>query len=357
MDNELDWKCKRCASLPVISNEEGTVMFHCDVDLLQNKLYNTLSKMGLEPIKDGETLIIETKNFRQFLEIFSTQPYSDIEQEGIHVLFLKKGEALKFAALSNTKTLKKWLFLLNNSDFINIFENKSLTTYFQPILELNNMQIKAYECLTRGVKADGSLMPPNLLFKLAIENDLLFFLDRLCRENAIKTAAVKNINCDLFINFVPTSIYVPQTCLQTTLYWAQQFDFNPSSIVFEVVEAYKVEDLKHLKSILDFYREKGFKTALDDLGSGSANLSTLVQLGTDIIKIDIEIIRNIHNDSLKQSIFEALVNIAQKNNIVVLAEGVETYEELEYVKGHGAKLAQGFLFSKPLPEPIREIKI
>ncbi|AWB10117.1 EAL domain-containing protein [Thermodesulfobium acidiphilum] len=98
--------------------------------------------------------------------VFSTQPYSEIEQEGIHVLFLKKDETLKFSALSNTKTLKKWLFLLNNVDFINIFENKSLTTYFQPILELNNMQIKAYECLTRGVKADGNLMAPNLLLNL-----------------------------------------------------------------------------------------------------------------------------------------------------------------------------------------------
>lgn len=131
-------------------------------------------------------------------------------------------------------------------------------------------------------------------------------------------------------------------------------DYEPSSIVFEVVESYKVDDLKHLRSILDFYREKGFKTALDDVGNGYMNLSTIIQLGADIIKIDLEIIRNIHQDSLKQSIFDALVNIAQKNNIVVLAEGVETYEELEYVKTHGAELAQGYLISKPLPEPIRD---
>ena len=112
----------------------------------------------------------------------------------------------------------------------------------------------------------------------------------------------------------------------------------------------------HLRRILDFYREKGFRTALDDIGSDHTNLTTLAILGADVIKIDMEIIRGIDRDSVKQSIFGALVAIAHENGIKVLAEGVETREELAYVKQHGAELSQGYLFAKPSAEPVRQVE-
>ncbi|MDK9717618.1 MAG: EAL domain-containing protein, partial [Trichlorobacter sp.] len=117
-----------------------------------------------------------------------------------------------------------------------------------------------------------------------------------------------------------------------------------------------VEDLPHLRRILDFYREKGFRTALDDIGSGHTNLATLAALGADVIKVDMEIIRDVDHDPVKQSIFGALVGIAHENGIKVLAEGVETCEELAYVKQHGAQLAQGYLFAKPAAEPVRRVE-
>jgi len=305
--------CKRCGTVPAISQASGEALFSCAVDLLQDKLISMLEAEGFTPRPEGEVVKVAVDSFQGLIATLSRRSdIAEVEADGLNVLFLEEGEQLDFAAFARTKTLKKWLFLLNNRDFIDIFENNSLTTHFQPIVALPNLEIVAYECLSRGVKSDGSLMPPHLLFKLAMENDLLFFLDRLCRENALKSAAVKKITTDIFINFVPTAIYVPETCLQSTMHWARQLEYDPSRIVFEVVETHQVEDLQHLRRILDFYREKGFRTALDDIGSGHTNLATLAALSADLIKVDMEIIRGIDKDPVKQSIFGALSQIARE---------------------------------------------
>ncbi|MDK9718286.1 MAG: EAL domain-containing protein, partial [Trichlorobacter sp.] len=224
--------CKRCGTVPTISQAPGEALFSCAVELLQDKLISILQEEGFVPRVEGEVVKLAVDSFQGLVACLSRRTdIADVEADGLNLLFLGQGEQLDFAAFSRTKNLKKWFFLLNNRDFIDIFENNSLTTWFQPIVSLPDMEIVAYECLSRGVKSDGSLMPPSLLFKLAVENDLLFFLDRLCRENALKTAAVKKIAADIFINFIPTSIYVPETCLQSTMHWANQLEYDANRIV------------------------------------------------------------------------------------------------------------------------------
>jgi EAL domain-containing protein (putative c-di-GMP-specific phosphodiesterase class I) len=73
-------------------------------------------------------------------------------------------------------------------------------------------------------------------------NDMNFTLDRMCRETALKTTAVKKIDTKVFINFILTSIYDPEFCLASTVKWAKQLEFDPKNIVFEVVETQKVKD-------------------------------------------------------------------------------------------------------------------
>lgn len=349
--------CKKCGTLPTISQAAGEAFFNCSVEPLQVKLLAILQQEGYTARPEGDVIRVMVDSFMQLVACLGRRnDLAEVEREGISLLFLEQGTQLDFSAFSRTKSLKKWFFLLNNREFLDIFENNSLTTWFQPIVALPTHDIVAYECLSRGVKADGSLMPPEILFKLAEENDLLFYLDRLCRENALKTAAVKKISVDIFINFVPTAIYVPETCLQSTLQWAQQLEYDPGRVVFEVVETHQVSDLQHLRTILDYYRSKGFRTALDDIGSGHTNLITLAALGADVIKVDQGIISGIDKDPVKQSIFGALAGIARQNGIKVLAEGVETCDELAYVTRQGADLAQGFLFARPSPEPVRRVE-
>ncbi len=161
-----------------------------------------------------------------------------------------------------------------------------------------------------------------------------------------------HIKIRLIKNFLPSVIYDPNVCLRTTTALIHKYNLNPKNIVFEVVESEEISDTDHLLNILDFYRERGFNIALDDMGSGYSSLNRLIRLNPDYIKIDMEIIRDIHKVELKQAIFKSLVSISKNANISILAEGVETRKELEYVVVNGANLVQGYYFGKPSEEPL-----
>lgn len=349
----MECKCKQSIELEL---GKGIFIFSFSNEYVKGRVGDILSEIDINPLSDGDTLKCEVESAKSALTyILKSNTLTQVEIDDINLLFLKDGESFNFSSLSKTKPLKYWLNLIDSEDLIDVINSKSLTVYFQPILDLRDNTIFAYECLSRGVGKDGELIPPNILFSKAKKSDMLFNLDRLAREVSLKTSAVKNITANIFINFIPTSIYNPENCLQDTLKWARQLEFDFSKIIFEVVETEQVKDFNHLKSILEYYKAQGFRTALDDVGSGYSNLSALINLKPDFIKIDREVIQDIHKVELKQSIFKALVDIAKSNDILVLAEGVETREEFEFVKAKGVDLAQGYYFAKPSIEPVRKL--
>lgn len=251
--------------------------------------------------------------------------------------------------------MEKYKNLISAQELSSLLSKGGLTAHFQPILDVKTNTIYGYETLARGVNEDGTLVYPDKLFTWAKDGDMLFYLDRACRESSLKTAAIKNIRAKVFINFIPTAIYDPNHCLQSTVKWANSLEFDPKNVIFEVVESENIEDIEHLKNILNFYKSKGFMVALDDVGSGYSSLNMIVQLLPDIVKVDREIVKDIDKNRANQSVFTAIVNIAKENNITVLAEGIETKEEYLYLKDNGASLVQGYYFAKPSSEPIRKI--
>ena len=297
---------------------------------------------------------LEVGDFQSFIyELSLIRSLSLEESCSINILPLYPHETLNFTTFSNTKPLSKWISLLKSSELLYILRNNRLITYFQPIIDIKNNSIYGYELLSRGLKADGTMMPPMEMFNLAAESGLTLNLDQQARETAIINAAKENITQKLFINFLPNIIYDPNICFKTTIDLIHKYNFQPYNIIFEVVESEEIKDMNHLISILDFYREKGFRIALDDLGSGYSSLNNLSKLYPDYIKIDMQIIRGIHKDTLKQAIFEALVAMAKKSHIYILAEGVETKDELDFVVSKGVDLVQGYYFCKPSEKPLR----
>jgi hypothetical protein len=122
--------------------------------------------------------------------------------------------------------------------------------------------------------------------------------------------------------------------------------------VFEVVESDSPQNLDHLKAVLKYYRDAGFSIALDDIGSGYSSLNLLHQLRPDLIKLDMELTRNVHLDHYKASITEKVLEIAQKLGILTVAEGIECIEELNWLQERGATFAQGYLIAKPSATPV-----
>lgn len=349
--------CLKCQTLPHIPKSEGNVIISCAVSELADKIKNYLSLKAFDyQIEDSETLSVTIEEFFSFLEALCTfHNFTRIEREGISLLFLENGASLTPSALKSMKTLQQYRDLMGATELSSLIQKGALTAHFQPIINMKNNTIYGYESLARGVRDDGNLIYPDTLFRWGREGDMLFYLDRACRETSLKTAAVKNVASKVFINFIPTAIYDPEHCLQSTVKWAKQLDFDPKNIIFEVIESDYVADLDHLKRILDFYKSQGFMVALDDVGSGYSSLNMIAKLLPDIVKIDREIIDHIDTNIVNQSIFRAIVQIAKENNIMVLAEGIERAEEAVFCAQEGADLAQGYFYGKPSAEPIRKI--
>ncbi|MGY3253983.1 EAL domain-containing protein (putative c-di-GMP-specific phosphodiesterase class I) [Thermostichus sp. MS-CIW-19] len=122
-------------------------------------------------------------------------------------------------------------------------------------------------------------------------------------------------------------------------------------MVFEVNESDRSPDLDHLQRILRFYRQAGFRVALDDLGAGYGSLNLLHRLQPDVIKLDRELIRGVDGDPYKAVIAQKVLELAQELGIVTLAEGIETAEELQWVRDHRVDLVQGFFIARPQPVP------
>lgn len=352
-----DMTCTKCTSTPHFSTGKCRVYINITIHDLFNKV-KTLLKEKVAILESTSThLEIEVDDFEKTLEtIIKNHSLTLKEASAMNVLPLYPGEKLDFATYSKTKTLDKWISIVKSKELIYILENKTLITHFQPIVDIKNRSIYGYELLSRGVKSDGSIMSPFEMFKLAKESDLTFTLDRQARETCITSSARENISEKLFINFLPTVIYNPEVCLRSTIALIEKYNFKPENITFEVVETEDISNTDHLETILNFYRKKGFKIALDDVGSGYSSLNNLSKLYPNYIKVDMTIVRNIHENKLQQEVFMALVNMSKNMNILILAEGVETKEELDFVVENGADLIQGYYFGKPSEKPLKKIE-
>ena len=235
------------------------------------------------------------------------------------------------------------------SPLLKMLLERRIDTWFQPIFTAGGFDLWGYECLMRGRDEAGNLVFPDTLLKWATDEQLVFMLDRVCRETHLLNAGKADLpaGANILINFMPTSIYKPEFCLQTTLAAAKKANIDPARIIFEVVESERITDRAHLSHILNYYRQNGYRVALDDLGSGYAGLSLLAELDPDLIKIDRELIARSTTSPMHRAICEALVRIGKATGKLVLAEGVERAEEVQLMRDAGVDLFQGYYFGRP----------
>ncbi|MDN3484754.1 EAL domain-containing protein [Pseudoalteromonas sp. S1609] len=216
------------------------------------------------------------------------------------------------------------------------------TMAFQPIVNCQSNTTYGYEALVRGLNNESAF---SIISQVNDDNRYTF--DQLCRIKAIALASKLGINTMLSINFLPNAIYKPERCIRTTLEAAKKYNFPTTNIMFEFTEVEKIEDSSHVERVVSYYQELGFKTATDDFGSGYSGLNLLADFQTDIIKLDMALIRDIDKDTKRQTIVRNCLNMFKELNVMALAEGIETVEEYHWLKSVGIELMQGYLFAKP----------
>lgn len=225
------------------------------------------------------------------------------------------------------------------------------TMAFQPIVNAQSHTVFGYEALVRGMNNESAF---SVIEQVNDDNRYLF--DQQCRIKAISLAAQLKVTSMLSINFLPNAIYQPERCIRTTLEAARKYNFPTDKIIFEFTEVEKIDDTTHVKRIVEYYSSLGFITAIDDFGSGYAGLNLLADFQTNIIKLDMDLIHNIHLSPARQSIVSNCLNMFKELNITPLAEGIEVVEEYQWLRAQGVELMQGYLFAKPgfqtLPDAV-----
>jgi len=214
---------------------------------------------------------------------------------------------------------------------------------YHPIVVSDTAEVYGYEALARGV--NRALRSPEVMFGVAEEANLIWELSRLCRRRAIEGIA-DNLepNHLLFLNIDPHDFRDPKFRYLDVDELGIE---NPERIVLEITERTAITDYPKFQKYLADFRERGFRFAVDDAGSGYAGLGSIANLAPDYIKLDISLISNIDSNYMKQNLVETMVDFANDHEIIVIAEGVEREEEWETVKELGVHLTQGFLFHRP----------
>jgi EAL domain-containing protein (putative c-di-GMP-specific phosphodiesterase class I) len=223
---------------------------------------------------------------------------------------------------------------------------------FQPIVDIEDGSIFAYEALVRGTNGEPA---PSVLSRITAENRFAF--DQRCRVRAVELAAALGMTTRLHINFMPNAIYEPSQCLRSTLDAAARTGFPVGRIVFETTEDERVRDPDRLKVILSEYKHQGLLTAIDDFGAGYAGLSLLADFQPDIIKLDMALIRGLDADPARRAIVSGILSVCRMLGICVIAEGIETVSEAATLRDLGISLMQGYLFAKPAFEALPEIQL
>ncbi len=219
-----------------------------------------------------------------------------------------------------------------------------ITMAFQPIVNLADGTVFAQEALVRGVNGEGA---GQILGQVSDHNRYAF--DQSCRVKAIELAARLNFaegGTSLSINFLPNAVYEPRACIRLTLATAIKYNFPLNRIIFEFTETEKL-DTAHLLNILRSYRAMGFQTAIDDFGSGYAGLGLLSKFQPDLIKIDMDLIRDIDTDRVKRTILSNTLKMLNDLDIRVICEGIETAGEFDVLRNMGVDLMQGYLLGRP----------
>ncbi len=231
-----------------------------------------------------------------------------------------------------------------------IIDNHLIHTYYQPIINLKDHSIFGYESLNRP-ETLGVFRTTEQFYDFVGSSPNIFELETLCRKLAIqgfyKGKRTDNGQTMLFINVHPRVMTDPAFKPGQTLAILNMLGLKPEQVVFEVTEKGAVQNYSEFISVVNHYKEQGFRIAVDDAGSGYNSLKTLVFLQPEFIKIDQTIINGISENRVQQEMVQLLVDYANRVDTKVIAEGIETWSDFNYLQQSGVHFGQGYLISRP----------
>lgn len=224
---------------------------------------------------------------------------------------------------------------------------RTLDAAYQPIVGLESRQLYGYEALLRLPK-DAAIDSPDRLFELARRFGMLFDLDGVCRMAALRGVRGRfPADKKLFLNAVPSAIHDPRFREDQLRHTLESCGLAPTNIVFELSERECAANVQRVREAREQLRSLGIEVALDDTGASLSSLAAVMGLDPDYIKIDISLIRSIDTDTGRQHLLRSLHASAEGIGASIIAEGIETAEEVAVLQDIGIRYGQGYLLGLP----------
>ncbi len=231
-----------------------------------------------------------------------------------------------------------------------IIQNRWIEPYFQPIVDLFSGEVFGYEVLSR---APEPFRNPAFMFEMARQWGMCWDLECVCRHRAMERIAQISDevpDARFFLNVSPHIFNDSRFGKGFTISSLNALGIHQRRIVLEITETSQVEDYDYFKEMIQHYRSQGFDIALDDFGAGHSSLITLVAASPTYLKIDRELISDIHKRSYKQYLIKAIQGFSSNVDSMIIAEGIETEEELQTVVRLGIRYGQGYYLGRPGPD-------
>ncbi|MDY6949631.1 MAG: EAL domain-containing protein [Pseudomonadota bacterium] len=218
---------------------------------------------------------------------------------------------------------------------------------FQSITDIETRTVFAYEALVRGAHGE----PAAQVFANVPSAGLAQF-DHEARITAVNLAGRLGLSTRISLNLLPGSLRALPTSLDTLLEAAARAGVASEQLLIEVTESEIIERPGEFFESLNRYRAHGVRLAIDDFGAGYSGLNLLADFQPDLIKLDMNLVRDIHRAGPRQAIAKGVLQVCDDLGIEVIAEGVETLAEYAWLKRVGIRLFQGYLFGRPKFESL-----
>ena len=229
--------------------------------------------------------------------------------------------------------------------------NDEFVPYYQPIVDLTDARVVSAEVLVRWRKSDGTLVPPVHFIPLAESSGLIVELTRaLMRRVCVEAGAEIGKRPNFRIGFnLSARHFADEAIVEDVREIFTGSAISPSQVLLEVTERQALKNLTIARRVIASLQGLGVHVGIDDLGTGHSGLSYMLKLGVDFIKIDKMFVDAIDTERYSTTIIETLVNLARDMRLEIIAEGVETFEQVQHLRARGIRKAQGYVFAPPLP--------
>ncbi len=273
--------------------------------------------------------------------------YSYMAEEAI------KGSYLKHFAYYDDKLKKN---LLNEQEIVSemgtALKEGQFKIYLQPVFSATNEELCSAEALVRWFHPQKGMISPGSFIPVFERNGFVTEIDQFVWEEVCKYLNESKKNGK---KVYPVSVNMSRmdmadkNLINKIDALTKKYDISPSLLRFEITESAYTQNFQQVLDISTELHKRGFKTLMDDFGSGYSALNILIDLPVDMLKIDRDFVTRIVNTERGGSVLGSVIRLARRLKIETVVEGVETVDQFKYLRGLGCDYIQGFYFSKPLP--------